>query len=81
VITRAMGASDSLHLSVGVDEALDDDIYIVCSDGMYRDVTEKELLSMASQKDVSKICLEMMQLALSREAKDNITTIIIKSTL
>ena len=81
VITRAMGASDSLYLSVGIDEALDNDIYILCSDGLYRDITDRELLQMALQPDINNICSDMMQLALSREAKDNITTIIIQSTL
>ncbi len=81
VITRAMGAADSLFLSVGIDETLHGDIYIVCSDGLYRDISDQELFQIARQQDVEKICNDMMQLALSREAKDNITTIILKSTL
>ena len=80
VITRAMGASDALYLSVGIEETLDGDVYILCSDGLYRDISDQELLKMALQPDINKICDDMMKLALSREAKDNITTIIIKST-
>lgn len=80
VITRAMGASDALYLSVGIEETLDGDIYILCSDGLYRDISDQELLQMSLQSDINQICNDMMQLALSREAKDNITTIIIKST-
>ncbi|MDH5257927.1 MAG: protein phosphatase 2C domain-containing protein [Gammaproteobacteria bacterium] len=81
VITRAMGAADALYLSVGIEETLDKDIYILCSDGLYRDITERELLKMALQPDINNICSDMMQLALSREAKDNITTIILQSTI
>jgi len=81
IITRAMGAADALHLSVGVEETLDGDIYIICSDGLYRDISDEELLKMALQKDVANICDNMMRLALSREAKDNISTIILKSTI
>jgi len=83
VITRAMGAADSLFLSVGVEETLKDDIYILCSDGLYRDITDQELLSITlrGHLDTNTICDDLMQVALSREAKDNITVIVLKSRL
>jgi len=81
VITRAIGAADQLFLSVGVDEVQDGDIYILCSDGLYRDITEQELLQLTNEETVKNICDGMMDLALSREAKDNITIIIAKSTI
>lgn len=81
VITRAMGAADALYLSIGIEETLDEDIYIICSDGLYRDISEQELLSLALQENVDDICQNLMATALSRAAKDNITTIILKSTL
>jgi len=80
VITRAMGASDELFLSIGVEETLDDDIYIICSDGLYRDISDQELLKISLQNDIHTICNDMMSLALSREAKDNISVIILKSS-
>lgn len=81
VITRAMGAADALYLSVGIEETLDEDIYLLCSDGLYRDISDQELLQLAMQTDINQICQNMMQVALSREAKDNITTIIVQSKL
>jgi len=80
VITRAIGASDNLYLSVGIEETENEDIYILCSDGLYRDISEKELLQLSTSDDVTAICENMMHVALSREAKDNITLIITKST-
>ena len=80
VITRAIGAADSLFASVGVEEVLDGDIYLMCSDGLYRDISDQEFLKVGQQDDVNKICTDLMQLALSREGKDNITTIILNST-
>ncbi len=80
VITRAIGAADTLHLSVGVEEAEDEDIYILCSDGLYRDISDAELLQLSLAGDEKTICEDMMRVALSREAKDNITVIIVKST-
>jgi len=83
VITRAIGASDDLYLSVGVDETQDNDIYILCSDGLYRDMTEVELLNICDECDLQpeEITNKLMQTALSREAKDNITMVVTKSIL
>jgi len=80
VITRAIGASDNLYLSVGIEETENEDIYILCSDGLYRDISDAELLQLSESEDVSTICENMMRVALSREAKDNVTVIITKST-
>jgi len=81
VITRAIGASDNLYLSVGVEQIEDNDIYLLCSDGLYRDISEKEMLELALRGDVTSTCSDLMSLALSREAKDNITIIVAKSML
>ena len=78
VITRAIGASNQLYLSTGIDSVNDGDTYILCSDGLYRDIKDHELLQLALQPYAEDICKDMMQLALSREAKDNITIIIAK---
>lgn len=81
VITRAVGATENLFLSVGLEKVRHKDIYILCSDGLYRDLKEDELLKLAQQDDVNKICEETMSLALSREAKDNITLVISQCTV
>ena len=78
VITRAIGAVNNLYLSIGVEEVLNNDIYLLCSDGLYRDITEEELLKNSLRKEPSQITQDLMNLALSREAKDNITIIVSK---
>ncbi len=78
VITRAIGASDDLYLSTAVDKSQADDVYILCSDGLYRDITENEILRLANNLNVDEVCQKLMALALSREAKDNITIIATK---
>ncbi|MDX1810839.1 MAG: protein phosphatase 2C domain-containing protein [Gammaproteobacteria bacterium] len=76
VITRAIGAVEEPYLSTGVETALPNDIYVMCSDGLYRDITEPEILQLAASQNPEKICQDLMALALSREAKDNITIIV-----
>jgi len=81
VITRAIGASDGLYLSVGIEKALHNDIYVLCSDGLYRDIVESEILALALKYAGETFCEQLMLLALSREAKDNITIIFAKSDI
>ena len=78
VITRAIGATDNLYLSIGVEKIKHDDIYILCSDGLYRDIKEDEIVSLSQQSNIDKIGDDIMSLALSREARDNITLVIAK---
>ena len=80
VITRAIGASDNLFLSCGIEMVEDGDIYLLCSDGLYRDISEGELLQLCLSGDPKTICDDMMRVALTREAKDNITIVITKSS-
>lgn len=79
VINRAIGATDDLYLSTGVDKALPDDIYIMCSDGLYRDVKQEEMLKLSAINDPREICVDLVSLALSREAKDNVTVVVTRS--
>jgi len=80
VITRAIGASDNLYLSTGIEEIENEDLYILCSDGLYRDISEGELLQLSLSGDPETVCDDLMRVALSREAKDNITIVVTKST-
>lgn len=82
VITRAIGASDNLFLSTGIEKTLHNDTYIICSDGLYRDIKESEMLKLAApDRDVNEICDDLMNMALAREARDNITIIVTRSQM
>jgi len=81
IINRAIGATDSIFLSTGIEKIKDGDIYVLCSDGLYRDIREEEILKISASNDAREICQDLMTLALSREAKDNITIIVAKSEL
>ncbi len=79
VITRAIGATSHIELSSGTEEIQHHDIYLLCSDGLYADVDDDEFLALCNQQDdIEEIAEKLMTLALSREARDNITFVLAK---
>lgn len=81
IINRAIGATEFPYLSTGIEKVMNNDIYILCSDGLYRDIKEEEMLQIARIGTPNDICQDLMSLALSREAKDNITIVVARSKI
>ncbi|MDO4564344.1 MAG: Stp1/IreP family PP2C-type Ser/Thr phosphatase [Clostridia bacterium] len=80
LITRAVGTADLVDLDLFFDYLYDDDILILCSDGLHGVVGESELLDAIKRKpDVDSLCDELIRLALENDSRDNITVAIYKN--
>ncbi len=78
VITRAVGAETPLKLdSITFNLTLGDAI-LLCSDGLYRDISNSEFHAILTEKNCEDAAQALIDLALKRGAKDNITAITIK---
>lgn len=78
VITRAVGGADELLLDVEVTELRDGDCYLVCSDGLYRELPDKVLLQTLGRKDPDNACALLLSQALSGACKDNVSAIVVR---
>jgi serine/threonine protein phosphatase PrpC len=78
VITRAVGGADELLLDVEVTELRDGDCYLVCSDGLYRELPDKVLLQTLGRKDPDSACALLLSQALNGECKDNVSAIVVR---
>lgn len=79
VITRAVGSADELEVDE-VDQRLQTgDLFLLCSDGLNKTVsdTEIEQLLAHSQQNCQEAVQALIQLALMREANDNVTTVVV----
>ena len=77
VITRAVGGSPDLHLDIITFDVLPGDVYLLCSDGLYREVERDELHQVLGNEDpVDGTADRLMNLALERGARDNISLIV-----
>ena len=79
VITRAIGASPDLLLASAEFELYADDMLLLCSDGLYREVSSDVLIKSLSSLAPEKAVKTLMQHALAGIASDNITAVVVRN--
>jgi len=75
VITRAVGGEEDLFLEVKLFEMAHKDRYLLCSDGLYKDVKFHEIQEILSDGDVTSACRRLIDCAKSRRCSDNVSVI------
>lgn len=78
VITRAVGVNDELDLQVRQVDLRPGDRYLLCSDGLFKDMTRDELTDLLQLASPQHALDEMVNLALKRGGGDNITAIVVQ---
>lgn len=78
VITRAVGGQPTLELDVIRFHAEPGDRYVLCSDGLDKELTETEIAEGMAVADCWQAAEGLINSALSRNAIDNITVIVIE---
>jgi type VI secretion system protein ImpM len=77
IVTRALGAEPELALDTLSFEARPGDIYLLCSDGLVKEVRPREITDIISGPDGNASSQELIDLALARGARDNVTVVVI----
>ncbi len=79
-ITRAVGSEGGVLADGFALPLLENDIYLLCSDGLYGEVSDEELCSVIiSAKSPQEACRELVVRANKNGGRDNITAIIIEN--
>lgn len=82
VLTRALGAEDSIYPYSNIIEVNKDDIYIICSDGLYNHVSEDELINIFKpyydNDKLNHVCKSICDTALENGSNDNITVVAVQ---
>ena len=77
LVTRAVGAGDVLKLDYEIVALRPGDRFILCSDGLDKEVSDDELLEAASRQGDPSPASSLVELALSRGSRDNVTVIVV----
>ena len=76
IITRALGSEAEVESDFFTFTLLNGDVLLLCSDGLSNTVTDEEILHCTKeQPNPEALCWTLMNLALERGARDNVTIV------
>ncbi len=78
LIIRAIGAEEHLSIDRGIVELQAKDRYLLCSDGLYKHVTEVEIAQILAYRSPSEAAHTLIDAALAGGGSDNVTVSIIE---
>lgn len=77
IITRAVGASARLQLDILTFESARDDVFLLCSDGLIKELTATEIAVHLLGTSCHAGASALMKAALAKSARDNISVIVV----
>jgi protein phosphatase len=85
-LTKSLGSDPMLQVDVVRSELATGDVFVLCSDGLWDSVSRAEIADVASAvgtpsaPTVVQAADQLVDLALAREAPDNVTALVVKVT-
>ena len=73
MLTRAVGAAQSLFLDIDITEVIPGDRFLLCSDGLDKHVADGEIRATMQQGEPKETVDTLVDLTLARGANDNVT--------
>ena len=81
VITRAIGIFEEPSLELRQGALQDEDVFVLCSDGLTGHVEDCEILARVNGYPPADACRALVELTLERGARDNVTVIVVRCRL
>ena len=80
VLTRAVGVHQTLHLELDYQAVQQGDRYLLCSDGLYNDLTRGEIQHYLGLASIEEALDALVEGALNKKGGDNITAIVLEAS-
>lgn len=79
VISRALGAEDTVEVDLKTIEVDEGTEFLLCTDGITRHISDAELRQLlVVQEDLGELCEELKRRCYERGAEDNLTAIVVR---
>ncbi len=80
IITKAIGAKETIDLIVQEEELQEDDLYLLCSDGLHGMISDNEILKIVAESngELEECVNNLIQAANDNGGKDNVTALAIR---
>lgn len=80
VLTRAVGIENNFGIGMVQDKVQSDDVFLLCSDGLYGPVKEPEIAQcLEAADDLEEAAETLVKLCLERGAPDNVTLVLVQA--
>jgi protein phosphatase len=80
VITRAIGSQRSVNAEIGEFDAQPGDLFLLCSDGLTRELSDARILTLLEQPgELDALCQRLIDSANDAGGRDNVTCILVKA--
>jgi len=79
VITRAVGGEEQFVLDVRRERVLAGDRYLLCSDGLTREVADARIAGLLAQSSLQHTAHELVAAALNAGGSDNVTVVVVEA--
>ena len=77
-LTAAVGVTSPLFTETQSIEVIDGDTYLLCSDGLFKELTDEDIEEILQQESLKYAASDLLDLALTRGATDNVTVVLVK---
>ncbi|MCX6688766.1 MAG: protein phosphatase 2C domain-containing protein [Methanoregula sp.] len=77
-LSRSVGGKPLIKADIIREKLLPNDTYLLCSDGLWSDLTQEEIQITMQENNVSSACEKLVRFALGRGAPGNLTAIIFR---
>ena len=77
VLTRAVGVHQTLHIELDFDSVQAGDRFLLCSDGLYNELSDDALCSLLKEGEVQETVRALVNNALHQGGRDNVTAIVV----
>jgi serine/threonine protein phosphatase PrpC len=78
VITKAVGIHDNPELEVVTGAFAEHDVFVLCSDGLTKHVSDDEIRQLACTQDAQASSAALVDLAVERGGLDNVTVVVVR---
>ena len=78
IITRSIGGQDELQLDSIIGELCHGDIFLACSDGLSKELTDQEIAAIIKENNLGQSCQKLIESALAHGAHDNVTVVLVQ---
>jgi protein phosphatase len=79
VITRALGAEETIEIDCETIRVLDGDVFLLCSDGLTNEVTEAAIEHALLPGNCGHASQALLDLALDHGGRDNVTAVVVRA--